>query len=247
MTSDFSIIQLILEASPVVQFVMFILFAASVISWTFIFAKRGELKKAAAMSRTFEDQFWSGIELPRLFQQLNRTNQEPDGIESVFMTGYQEFAKLRKQTRMAPTVVVEGAQRAMRVALAREMDRLDEKMPFLATVGSTSPYVGLFGTVWGIMNSFRSLGDVQQATLAMVAPGISEALVATAMGLFAAIPAVVGYNRFSAGIDKLVARDENFMEEFVGILQREAHATDSPIDPVQQQNSAKRFKEGLSS
>jgi len=247
MTPDFTILQLIREASPVVQFVMFILLIASVISWTYIFAKRSELKNALAASQTFEDRFWSGIELPHLYQQLNRTNQEPHGIESVFMAGYHEFIKLRKQTRMAPTVVVEGAQRAMRVALSRELDRLDEKMSFLATVGSTSPYVGLFGTVWGIMNSFRALGDVQQATLAMVAPGISEALVATAMGLFAAIPAVVGYNRFSAGIDKLVARDENFMEEFVGILQREAHTANTNIDPAQQQNNARMFKEGLNS
>lgn len=224
MTSDSSFLQLILGASFVVQLVMLILVLASVVSWTFIFAKRNELKGALLIADAFESRFWSGIDLADLYKQLNAQGYESEGVENIFVAGYREFARLRKNPDIEPERLVESSQRAMRIALARELDNLDERLPFLATVGSTSPYVGLFGTVWGIMNSFRALGNVQQATLAMVAPGISEALIATAMGLFAAIPAVIGYNRFVTRSERLANRYEVFMEEFVSLLQRQAHA-----------------------
>ncbi len=188
MSSELSIITLIREASTVVQIVMFILMLASVASWAFIFSKYREIRRAEETSEEFEERFWSGIDLSDLYRQLMHEDYETEGLENIFLTGFKEFARLRQQPGITPEAVVEGAQRGMRVALSRELEQLDEHLPFLATVGSTSPYLGLFGTVWGIMNSFRSLGAVKQATLAMVAPGISEALVATAMGLFAAIP-----------------------------------------------------------
>ncbi len=224
MSSELSIITLIQEASLVVQIVMAILLMASVVSWTFIFSKYQEIKRAQRTSEEFEERFWSGIDLADLYRQLTRDDYETEGMESIFLSGFKEFARLRQQPNMAPDAVVEGTQRVMRVALNRELERLDERLPFLATVGSTSPYVGLFGTVWGIMNSFRSLGTVKQATLAMVAPGISEALVATAMGLFAAIPAVMAYNRYSTEIGRLASRYETFTEEFLSLLHRQAHA-----------------------
>jgi biopolymer transport protein TolQ len=223
MTSDLSIFTLIMEASPVVQIVMAILILASVVSWTFIFSKYREIKRAEDTSEEFEERFWSGIDLADLYRQLAKEDYDPQGLENIFMAGFKEFARLRQQPNIGPDAVIEGAQRVMRVALNRELERLDERLPFLATVGSTSPYVGLFGTVWGIMNSFRSLGAVKQATLAMVAPGISEALVATAMGLFAAIPAVMAYNRYSTEIGRLAARYEAFTEEFLSLLHRQAH------------------------
>lgn len=224
MTSDLSIITLIREASPVVQIVMGILILASVVSWAFIFSKYREIKRAEETSEAFEERFWSGIDLADLYRELAREEYGTEGLENIFMAGFKEFARLRQQANIAPDAVMEGAQRVMRVALNRELDALDERLPFLATVGSTSPYVGLFGTVWGIMNSFRSLGSVKQATLAMVAPGISEALVATAMGLFAAIPAVMAYNRYSTEIGRLANRYEAFTEEFLSLLHRQAHA-----------------------
>jgi biopolymer transport protein TolQ len=224
MTPEHSIITLIQEASLIVQIVMGILLLASLISWTFIFSKYREIKRAEQTSNAFEERFWSGIDLSDLYRQLTREDYETEGMESIFLSGFKEFARLRQQSNMAPDAVIEGAQRVMRVALNRELERLDEHLPFLATVGSTSPYVGLFGTVWGIMNSFRSLGSVKQATLAMVAPGISEALIATAMGLFAAIPAVMAYNRYSTEIGRLANRYETFTEEFLSLLHRQAHA-----------------------
>lgn len=224
MTSELSIFTLIKEASAVVQVVMFILMMASVVSWTFIFSKFRELRRAEQTSDDFEERFWSGIDLADLYRQLASEDYESEGMENIFLVGFKEFARLRQQQGITPDAVVEGAQRGMRVALSRELDRLDERLPFLATVGSTSPYIGLFGTVWGIMNSFRSLGSVKQATLAMVAPGISEALVATAMGLFAAIPAVMAYNRYSTHIGRLANRYEAFTEEFLSLLHRQAHA-----------------------
>jgi len=223
MSSDLSIITLIREASPVVQVVMLILLLASVVSWTYMFAKYREIRRAVETSDEFEERFWSGIDLADLYRQLVSEDYETEGMETIFLSGFKEFARL-KQQGMPPEVVVEGAQRGMRVALSRELEALDEHLPFLATVGSTSPYIGLFGTVWGIMNSFRSLGTVKQATLAMVAPGISEALVATAMGLFAAIPAVMAYNRYSTDIGRLANRYEAFTEEFLSLLNRQAHA-----------------------
>lgn len=224
MSSELSIISLILEASLVVQIVMFILLMASVVSWAYIFSKYKEIKLAEQTSNEFEERFWSGIDLADLYRQLVHEDYETEGMENIFLAGFKEFARLRQQPGITPDAVVEGAQRGMRISLSRELDKLDERLPFLATVGSTSPYIGLFGTVWGIMNSFRSLGAVKQATLAMVAPGISEALVATAMGLFAAIPAVMAYNRYSTNIGRLANRYETFTEEFVALLHRQAHA-----------------------
>jgi biopolymer transport protein TolQ len=218
-----SIVSLIREASPVVQGVMLLLVLASVVSWTFIFSKFWEIRRAVQTSEEFEERFWSGIDLADLYRQLIHGNYETEGMENIFLVGFKEFARLRQQG-IGPEAVMEGTQRGMRVALSRELDLLDEHLPFLATVGSTSPYIGLFGTVWGIMNSFRSLGAVKQATLAMVAPGISEALVATAMGLFAAIPAVMAYNRYATDISRLANRYEAFAEEFLSILHRQAHA-----------------------
>ena len=224
MNNDLSIFHLVLNASYVVQFVMLLLLLASIFSWTYIFSKRKEFKHATVVTDEFEKAFWSGKELTGLYKKLSEGNFEPEGIEKIFLSGYKEFSRMRKMENVAPAVQVESAQRSMRIELTRELERLDESLPFLATVGSTSPYVGLFGTVWGIMNSFRALGDVKQATLAHVAPGIAEALIATAIGLFAAIPAVVAYNRFSTKLDRLAGRYELFIDEFVVLLQRQAHS-----------------------
>ena len=223
MTNDLSIYHLIINASFVVQFVMLLLLVASVISWTFIFAKHKALKQAIHITDTFEKAFWSGLELTDLYKKLVRQDDELQGIEKIFLAGYKEFSRMQKQGNISPEIQIENAQRAMNIELARELNYLDETLPFLATVGSTSPYVGLFGTVWGIMTSFRALGDVKQATLTQVAPGIAEALIATAIGLFAAIPAVVSYNHFSSKLDKLSGRYELFVDEFIVLLQRQAH------------------------
>ncbi|SJM91678.1 membrane spanning protein in TolA-TolQ-TolR complex [Crenothrix polyspora] len=224
MNTDLSFLHLIKEASFVVQFVMLLLMVVSVASWTFIFLKRKELSRAVEITDEFETQFWSGDSLVELFKKLSAKDFAPEGIEKIFLAGYKEFSRMRQAGNVEPVVQVESAQRTMRIELSRELDRLDEHLAFLATVGSTSPYVGLFGTVWGIMNSFMSLGSVKQATLALVAPGIAEALIATAIGLFAAIPAVVAYNRFSTRLDRLTGRYELFVEEFVVLLQRQAHS-----------------------
>lgn len=224
MSAETSLVELVANASPVVQFVMLALLLASVVSWTFIFAKHREIRRAEAHYDAFEQRFWSGIDLTALYRQLSRDGSEAEGVESIFLAGFKEFARLRQQAGITPDAVVSGTQRAMRIAVTRELEFLDERLPFLATVGSTSPYIGLFGTVWGIMNAFRSLGNVKQATLAMVAPGISEALIATAMGLFAAIPAVVAYNRYATAIDRLANRYETFADEFLSLLHRQAHA-----------------------
>jgi biopolymer transport protein TolQ len=224
MNTDLSIFHLITEASFVVQFVMLILMIASVASWTFILSKRKELNRAIEITDEFEEQFWSGEALADLYRKLAAKDFEPEGIEKIFLAGYKEFSRMHQSGSVEPGVQVESAQRVMRIELSRELERLDEHLAFLATVGSTSPYVGLFGTVWGIMNSFMSLGNVKQATLAQVAPGIAEALIATAIGLFAAIPAVVAYNRFSTRLDRLTGRYELFVEEFVVLLQRQVHS-----------------------
>ena len=224
MNTDLSIFHLVTEASFVVQFVMLILFVASLVSWTFIFSKRKDLNRAIEITDEFEEQFWSGVSLSELYRKLAAKDFEPEGIEKIFLAGYKEFSRMSISGNVEPAVQVESAQRVMRIELLRELDRLDEHLAFLATVGSTSPYVGLFGTVWGIMNSFMALGNVKQATLAQVAPGIAEALIATAIGLFAAIPAVVAYNRFSTRLDRLTGRYELFVEEFIVLLQRQAHS-----------------------
>lgn len=218
-----SIVSLIADASLLVQAVMLLLFLASVVSWVMIVQRSIYQRGAKAAMLIFEKQFWSGVDLNQLYRQSNsRTNI--DGIENIFRAGFKEFTRLRQQSSNGADMVMEGTQRAMRVALAREQEKLEAHLPFLASVASVSPYIGLFGTVWGIMNSFRGLANVQQATLATVAPGISEALVATAMGLFAAIPAVLAYNRFAARAEILNNRYETFAEEFSSILHRQVHA-----------------------
>lgn len=224
MEFDQTILKLIMEASLIVKAVMVILVLASLSSWTLIFIKRSQLKKAEKRLEIFEDRFWSGISLNKLYGDLaNRTDR--DGMSAIFFNGYHEYARLNKGATPRLLPVTDTAQRAMRVAETREIDKLDQNLSFLATVGSTSPYIGLFGTVWGIMNSFISLSEMKQATLAVVAPGIAEALIATAIGLFAAIPAVIAYNRFSDKVDRIAVRYENFREEFTTLLERQAILT----------------------
>lgn len=223
MNIDLSIFHLIKEASLVVQMVMLILLAASLISWMFIFSKQRELKQVIRITDNFEKEFWSGVDLTELYKKLTANEFASEGIEKIFLSGYKEFSRMRQKGNIEPIILVESAQRAMRIELTRELDRLDQALPLLATVGSTSPYIGLFGTVWGIMNAFRSLVNAQQATLTQVAPGIAEALIATAIGLFAAIPAVIAYNRFSTRVDSLASRHEIFIDEFIILLQRLAH------------------------
>lgn len=223
MSADLSFFSLIIGASVVVQLVMLLLLSVSVMSWTMIFRKRSALIEARVDADRFEDSFWSGGDLATLYHKVASRGDELRGPANIFVAGFKEFTRLRKRSSSDPKAVLEGAQRSMRVALSREIDDLETHLSFLATVGSTSPYVGLFGTVWGIMNAFRGLGNVHQATLAMVAPGIAEALIATAMGLFAAIPAVIAYNRYSNDVERLENRYDNFLEEFSSILQRQAH------------------------
>jgi len=222
-SADLSFFSLIIGASVVVQLVMLLLLSVSVMSWTMIFRKRSALIEARVDADRFEDNFWSGGDLATLYHKVAGRGDELRGLANIFVAGFKEFTRLRKRSGSDPMAVLEGAQRSMRVALSREMDDLETHLSFLATVGSTSPYVGLFGTVWGIMNAFRGLGNAHQATLAMVAPGIAEALIATAMGLFAAIPAVIAYNRYSNDVERLENRYDNFLEEFSSILQRQAH------------------------
>ncbi len=223
MTADLSILSLITNASVLVQLVMLLLLIVSLMSWNIIFQKRKMLVKARERADEFEERFWSGGDLSSLYNQVTSGRHGDSGMSVIFEAGFKEFARLRKQEGIDPRAVLEGSQRAMRVALAREIDKLELHLSFLATVGSTSPYVGLFGTVWGIMNSFRALGNVKQATISMVAPGIAEALVATAMGLFAAIPAVIGFNKFNTEMERIIGRYDAFLEEFSSILQRQAH------------------------
>ncbi|MGH8643928.1 MAG: protein TolQ [Gammaproteobacteria bacterium] len=224
MQVDLGLANLVLGASLLVKFVMLVLLLASLVSWVLIFSKRSLLKQAQKAAQAFEDRFWSSEDLTTLYTRIVDRGQQPDGMESIFEAGFKEFARLSKRSGIDPRAILEGAQRSMRVALNREVEDLESNLPFLATVGSVSPYIGLFGTVWGIMNSFQALGNVHQATLAMVAPGISEALIATAMGLFAAIPAVIAYNRYASDVDRLYNRYDTFVEEFSSILQRQAHA-----------------------
>lgn len=223
MHSDLSLWSLFANASLLVQLVMLMLLGASFASWALIYRKWKSYRDAFEEARTFEKRFWSGIDLVELYKQVAKERDNLLGTAALFEAGFAEFARLRKQGGVGPMDIVEGAQRAMRVQLRREMERLEEFISFLATVGSTSPYIGLFGTVWGIMNSFRALGTAEHATLNMVAPGIAEALIATAMGLFAAIPAVIAYNRFANELDRLENRYDTFQEEFTTLLQRQAH------------------------
>ena len=224
MEADISFIGLFLQASLLVKFVMLTLLSLSIMSWAVILQRRKLLTSARSKSLKFEDKFWSGVDLNRLYQELSARAEGNSGLESMFVTGFKEYTRLIKLNGNVPDAVMDGTSRAMRVTLSREMEKLETHLPLLATIGSTSPYIGLFGTVWGIMNSFIALGAVENATLAMVAPGIAEALIATAMGLFAAIPAVIAYNRFSTQVDKLEMGYANFMEEFSSILHRQAYS-----------------------
>ncbi|MCW8107838.1 protein TolQ [Alteromonas ponticola] len=223
MSSDLTFIGLFLQASFIVQLVMLLLIGVSIASWTFIFQRSKALTKARKEMRQFEDKFWSGADLNQLYQELS-ARSNVSGMASLFCAGFKEFMRLRK-SNTSINGIVDGTDRAMRVSMSREVESLESHLPFLATAGSISPYIGLFGTVWGIMNAFIALGEVQQATLAMVAPGIAEALIATAIGLFAAIPAVIAYNRFSNQVEKLENSYGNFMEEFSAILHRQAIAS----------------------
>jgi len=221
-SSDMSFFTLVAGASLPVQLVMLILLITSMFSWWYIFIKVATIKRAEQDAGDFENTFWTGGDLNKLYESISSSRRKPQGMASIFEAGFKEYARHRQQTKMDVSDVMEGARRAMRATFNREMDDLDAHLPFLASVGSVSPYIGLFGTVWGIMNAFRGLSNVAQATLTQVAPGIAEALVATAIGLFAAIPAVIAYNRFASSVDRLSVRYESFMEEFTNILQRKS-------------------------
>jgi biopolymer transport protein TolQ len=223
MITEPSLWSFVVNASPIVKVVLFVLFGASLVSWTMIFQRSLILSSARRAIKAFEERFWSGAELSQLYYELGR-EKELRGVEHIFYSGFGEFHRLSKQSIVNPEAIMEGAERAMRIALTQEIDMLEQNLAFLATVGSTSPYVGLFGTVWGIMTSFRSLGSVQQATISMVAPGISEALIATAMGLFAAIPAVIAYNRYVNQVERLTHQYYTFKDEFSSILHRQAYS-----------------------
>jgi biopolymer transport protein TolQ len=220
MTTDMSLIALVMGASLPVKLVMLILLAASVVSWSIIFSKRRIISRTKDASDKFEANFWSGGDLNTLYNSVARQKSGNIGMASIFEAGFREFNRGTQQEDTQPDKIVEECRRAMRVSMMREVDQLEQGLATLATIGSTSPYVGLFGTVWGIMNSFRELGNTQTATLAQVAPGISEALIATAMGLFAAIPAVIAYNRYADKVVRLEIRYDGFLEEFSSILQR---------------------------
>lgn len=224
MDPNMSIMSLFLEASLIVQAVMVGLLLLSVISWTMIFQRSIFMRKAKRALAQFEEQFWSGIEMNKLYERvIERGGNQPFGLAHIFQLGFKEFMRLSQKANISSEAVMDGTQRAMRVAYIRENEKLESSLSFLATIGSTTPYIGLFGTVWGIMHSFIALGQVQQATLEMVAPGIAEALVATAMGLFVAIPAVMAYNRFAYSANRISGHYETFLDEFAGILHREAH------------------------
>jgi biopolymer transport protein TolQ len=231
---DLSIISMVSNASIVVKVVMAILALASMLSWTYIFMKMFAVRRARRAADEFEREFWSGTDLVGLYQRASSGRYAAAGMERIFEAGFKEFLKLKGRAGAGADVsaLLDGTRRAMKATYQREMDALESHLSFLATVGSVSPYIGLFGTVWGIMNAFRGLSNVAQATLAQVAPGIAEALVATAMGLFAAIPAVIAYNRFSHDIDRLASRYESFMEELQNILQRQAHIPERDMGSV---------------
>ena len=220
-TSDLAIVELIVNASLVVKLVMGLLTYVSVMSWYWIFRKWFALRDARLKTEKFERDFWSGGDLNSLYQSAVNDRHNSGALERIFEAGFREFTKLRGQKSLDASAAIDGVRRAMRATYQREIDDLEAHLAFLASVGSVSPYVGLFGTVWGIMHSFRGLASMTTATLAAVAPGIAEALVATAIGLFAAIPAVVAYNRFAHDVDRIAVRFESFMEEFSNILQRQ--------------------------
>ena len=232
-SNDLTIISMIVNASIVVKFVMAVLALASMFSWTYIFMKMFAIRRARRIADEFEREFWGGSDLVGLYQRAASGRYSTVGLERIFEAGFKEFLKLKGRPGSDLSALLDGTRRAMKATYQREMDTLESHLSFLATVGSVSPYIGLFGTVWGIMNAFRGLSNVAQATLAHVAPGIAEALVATAMGLFAAIPAVIAYNRYTHDIDRLASRYESFMEELQNILQRQAHLPESSDTVVQ--------------
>ncbi|EKT59521.1 Tol-Pal system protein TolQ [Providencia sneebia] len=224
--TDMNILDLFLKASLLVQIIMFVLIGFSIASWAIIIQRTKILNAASREAEAFEDKFWSGIELSRLYKESQARRDELGGAEQIFYSGFKEFVRLHQANIHAPDAVVTGASRAMRISMNRELESVEAHIPFLGTVGSISPYIGLFGTVWGIMHAFIALGAVKQATLQMVAPGIAEALIATAIGLFAAIPAVMAYNRLNLRVNKLEQNYDNFMEEFLAILHRQAFSAD---------------------
>lgn len=220
--NQLDIMNLLIHASLPVQIVMIVLLFASVASWFIIFRKKRQLDAATQEVDAFEERFWSGISLDKLFNSTTDRNREINGVEAIFESGYREFNRVKQRLPGDSRIQLEGAQRGMRATGSREIDDLEHNLEFLANIGSISPYIGLFGTVWGIMISFQGLAQLKEATIATVAPGISEALIATAMGLFAAIPAVWAYNRFATRVERLAVRYEAFSEEFSSILQRQA-------------------------
>ncbi|WP_206194040.1 Tol-Pal system protein TolQ [Serratia microhaemolytica] len=225
--TDMNILDLFLKASLLVQIVMLILIGFSIASWAIIIQRTRILNAASRNAETFEDKFWSGVELSRLYQESQPRRETLTGSEQIFHAGFKEFIRLHRTNNHAAESVIEGASRAMRIAMNREIEALENHIPFLGTIGSVSPYIGLFGTVWGIMHAFIALGAVKQATLQMVAPGIAEALIATAIGLFAAIPAVMAYNRLNLRVSKLEQNYDNFIEEFTAILHRQAFSKEN--------------------
>lgn len=222
LSNDMAIFSLIAQASIVVKIVLVILLFASLMSWWYIFVKMFSVRRAQKQAEEFEREFWGGSDLIGMYQRASAGQYDPAGMERIFESGFKEFLKLKSRAGSDIGALMDGTRRAMKATFQRELDYLESHLSFLATVGSVSPYIGLFGTVWGIMNAFRGLSNVAQATLAQVAPGIAEALIATAIGLFAAIPAVIAYNRYTAQIDRIANRYESFMEEFSNILQRQA-------------------------
>lgn len=224
--TDMNILDLFLKASLLVQLIMFVLIGFSIASWAIIIQRTKILNAATREAEAFEDKFWSGIELSRLYKESQARRDELSGAEQIFHSGFKEFVRLHQANIHVPDAVVTGASRAMRISMNRELESVEAHIPFLGTVGSISPYIGLFGTVWGIMHAFIALGAVKQATLQMVAPGIAEALIATAIGLFAAIPAVMAFNRLNLRVSKLEQNYDNFMEEFLAILHRQAFSAD---------------------
>jgi len=214
---------LIIQADVLVKLVMLFLLAASIWSWAIILSRINQWREERRRTQLFEKRFWSGGNLHDLYRDVKKAQGDHKGMSQLFVSGFKAFLRMKDSQQVSPKAILDDVQRSLRVALQRETERLDHGLSFLATVGSVSPYIGLFGTVWGIIRAFKSLGGVQQATLAMVAPGISEALIATAMGLFAAIPAVIAYNRFTAQNDVMLNHYENFQEEFVSIVHRQLH------------------------
>ena len=225
MTTELSFFSLFINASFIVKIVMLLLLSASIFSWMLIFQRGHTIRQCLNGINNFEFTFWSGIDLGQLYSKLSVQQNDLSGLEMIFITGFKEFMRIRKQNPESPTVIMEGVQRSMRIAISKELEKLEQNLPFLATIQSMSPFIGLFGTVWGIMHAFRELGVVQQATIAMVAPGISEALVATAMGLIAAIPAGIAYNRYVSRIDHITNRYQMFFDELTAIMHRRVYAS----------------------